>query len=310
LRKAVRNDPNNSTYAIRLADALADGGHNAEAMQALSRLRESDPEDAGINLHLARLAAKDNNVSDAVHYYENALYGRWTGGQVDARQRETRIELIQFLLSHQERQRALSELLILESELPQTAEAQNQTAQLFLEANDLPRALKHFVRAAHDDPGDGTALTGAGEASFLLGDYRAARHYLEAAVKHGGQNPQAVRELSIAETVLKSDPLAPRISTEERKRRTLSIFDHSLDRLQACVEQHGSNTQLESLRTKATSIEPKLRSKAMVQSTEVTRTALDLVYEIERTTNASCGDAQPADDAMLLIAHLHGGGAE
>ena len=66
---------------MRLADALGEGGHNAEAIQALSRLREADPEDAEINLHLARLAGKDGDVDSAVHYYENALYGRWTGGR-------------------------------------------------------------------------------------------------------------------------------------------------------------------------------------------------------------------------------------
>ena len=185
LRKATRNDPDNQKYLMRLADALGEGGHNAEAMQALSRLRESDPEDAEINLHLARLAGKDGDVDNAVHYYENALYGRWTGGQVDERQRQTRVELIRFLLDHQDRDRALSELLILDTELPDTATAHNQAAELFLRANDLPRALKDYVEATRVDPQDVTALTGAGETAFQLGEYRTSHHYLESAVKNG-----------------------------------------------------------------------------------------------------------------------------
>jgi len=307
LRKAIRDDPNNRKYAIRLADALADAGHNTEAIEALSRLRESDPEDASLNLHLARLAAKDNDVSDAIHYYENALYGRWTGGQVDARQRDTRIELIQFLLSQHEHQRALSELLILDGELPQSADAQNQAAELFLEANDLPRAFKHFEQAAHLDPQDVDALTGAGEASFRLGDYRTARHFLEAAVKRGEPDPKTVRDLSVAKTILRSDPFAPHISPAERERRTLSIFDLSLRRLQACAEQHDVDAQLQALRAQAVAIQPKLSPNAVLQNPEMTTTALELVSEMERATNATCGGAQPADDAMLLIARLHGG---
>ena len=307
LRKATRNDPDNQKYLMRLADALGDGGHNAEAMQALSRLRESDPEDAEINLHLARLAGKDGDVDNAVHYYENALYGRWTGGQVDERQRQTRVELIQFLLDHQDRDRALSELLILDSELPDTATAHNQAAELFLRANDLPRALEDFVDAIHLDPGNIDALAGAGETAFQLGEYRKARHYLEAAVKNGEDNQKAIQTLSLTQTVLSNDPLAPHISSEERQRRTLLIFNRSLSRLEDCLdEQQDGNAELESLKTKASAEQPKLRSKALLHDPGLTRTAVELAYQIEKATSAKCGGAEPADEALLLIARQHG----
>ncbi len=307
LRKATRNDPDNQKYLMRLADALGDGGHNAEAMQALSRLRESDPEDAEINLHLARLAGKDGDVDSAVHYYENALYGRWTGGQVDERQRQTRVELIQFLLDHQDRDRALSELLILDSELPDTAMAHNQAAELFFRANDLPRALKDFVDAIHLDPGNITALAGAGETAFQLGEYRKARHYLEAAVKNGEDNQKSIETLSLAQTVLSNDPLAPHISREERQRRTLVVFNRSLRRLEDCIdEQHDGSAELESLKTRASAEQPKLRSKALLHDPGLTRTAVELAYQIEKTTSAKCGGAEPADEALLLIARQHG----
>ena len=311
LRKATRNDPENQKYLMRLADALGEGGHNAEAMQALGRLRESDPEDAEINLHLARLAGKDGDVTKAVHYYENALYGRWTGGQVDERQRQTRIELIRFLLDHQDRDRALSELLILDNQLPKTAEAHNQAADLFLRANDLPRAQKDFVEAIRLDPEDLTALTEAGEASFHLGDYRTARHYLEAAVKHGEESQQAIQSLSLVRMVLSNDPLAAHISTEERRRRTLVVFDRSLRRLEECLnDQNDGGSELESLKTKASATQPKLRSKAHLDDPGLTRTVLELAYQIERATAAKCGGAEPADEALVLIARQHSGGAE
>ena len=307
LRKATRNDPDNQKYLMRLADALGEGGHNAEAMQALSRLRESDPEDAEINLHLARLAGKDGDVDNAVHYYENALYGRWTGGQVDERQRQTRVELIGFLLDHQDRDRALSELLILDSELPDTAMAHNQAAELFVRANDLPRALKDFVDAMHLDPGNVAALTGAGEISFQLGEYRTALHYLEAAVKNGEESQKAIQTLSLAQTVVANDPLAPHISSEERQRRTLVVFNRSFRRLEDCIdEEHNGSAELESLKTKASTEQPKLRSKALLHDPGLTRTAVELAYQIEKATNAKCGGAEPADEALLLIARQHG----
>ena len=306
LRKATRNDPDNQKYLMRLADALGDGGHNAEAMQALSRLRESDPEDAEINLHLARLAGKDGSVDDAVHYYENALYGRWTGGQVDERQRQTRVELVRFLLDHEDRDRALSELLILDSELPDTATAHNQAAELFSRANDLPRSLKDYVEASRVDPHDVTALTGAGETAFQLGEYRTARHYLEAAVKNG-EDSRTVQTLSLVQTVLANDPLAPHIGVEERQRRTLVVFNRSIRRLEDCIdEQHDGSAELESLRTKASAAQPKLHSKALLHDPGLTRTALELAYQIEKAASTKCGGAEPADEALLLIARQHG----
>ena len=86
-----------------------------------SQLRESDPENAEINISLARLAANLGEHGGAVHYYQNALYGRWTGDQVDERRRQLRKELVRFLLQHQQLNLASSELLILEAGIPDTA---------------------------------------------------------------------------------------------------------------------------------------------------------------------------------------------
>ena len=54
-RKAVANDRTNRRYAFALADALTSASHEVEAAQIVLRLRELDPEDAQINLVLARL---------------------------------------------------------------------------------------------------------------------------------------------------------------------------------------------------------------------------------------------------------------
>ena len=115
------------------------------------RLRELDPEDAQINLVLARLT-KQRDLPQAVRYYENAIYGRWTGTQIDERRRQVRVELIQLLLARHERDRALSELLILDGDLPQEANAHVQAGEMFLEAADAQHAVKNFQQAAKLDP--------------------------------------------------------------------------------------------------------------------------------------------------------------
>jgi tetratricopeptide (TPR) repeat protein len=193
-RKATGIDRENRRYVMALADALAAGNHNIEAQQALLRLREQDPTNAEINLRLARLAAKSGDVSEAVLYYHSSLDGMWKGSDVASRRRSVRKELIDFLIARKDQDRALSELLVLDSELPQIADAHVQTAKLYLQVNDAQRALNDFIEAVRLDPLNDEALAGAGETELRLGDRRKARQYLEQAVARGDASPQT-REL-------------------------------------------------------------------------------------------------------------------
>ncbi len=189
-RKATGIDRENRRYVMALADALAAGNHNVEAQQALLRLREQDPTNAEVNLRLARLAAKSGDVSEAVLYYHSSLDGMWKGPNVASRRRNVRKELIDFLISRQDRDRALSELLVLDSELPQSADAHVQAAKLYLQVGDTGRALNDFMEAVRLDPLNDEALAGAGETELRLGDRRKARQYLEEAVARGDASQQ------------------------------------------------------------------------------------------------------------------------
>ena len=134
------------------------------ARQILLGLREANPEDAEINLRLARLHARGDDLAGAVRYYQNALSGVWTAA--GSARREVRIELIQYLLAHDQRGRALAELLVLTANLSDDAAAQTEAGQLYLKAGEPRRALDHFQRALERDPRHPEAVTGAGEAAF------------------------------------------------------------------------------------------------------------------------------------------------
>ncbi len=309
-RKATTNAPGNRTYTLALANALARDNHDAEAQLILLRLRESDPENAQFNLYLARLVAKRGEISDTVRYYQNALYGRWTGGQVDEGKRQIRTELIAFLLAHHEHNMALSELLILESDLPESAAAHEQVAQLFLQAGDLHYALKNYALAAQFDPTDVSALAGAGEAAFRLGDYAKAYQCLEAALGLDPNSETTRKLLSVTEMVLAGDPLAPHLTKEERQRRLLLNFGQSQQRLESCLSQISDderNAALRSLKDQALTMETKLHSRHLSDS-ELARSAVELIYQIEKAASVACGEPEGLDQALLLIGVKHGGG--
>ena len=309
-RRAVANDRQNRKYAFGLADALAAGNHDQEAEQTVLRLRELDPENAEINLDLARLASKRSDVPEAMHSYENAIYGLWTGTHVDERRRQVRVELIHFLLAHQERDRALSELLILNGDLPETAASHTEAGELFLQAGDPRHGLENFREAIKQDPHASSALAGAGEASFQLGDYPAAQRYLEAALSLEHLSAHNQQILSLVQMISSADPLARGVGSKERERRLLTGYEQALQRLRACLARSSKQTEisdLQALQTEAVLLETRLRSKDIGYDPDLLRSGLDLIYRMEKATNVPCGEPTGMDEAWLLIASKRDG---
>ena len=156
---------------------------------------------------------------------------------MDDRRRHLRIELIRLLLNRQKRDLAISELLILEADLPDTVPAHLDAASMFLAAGDLQHALKHQMEALRLDSHNIEALTSAGETSFQLGDYTQAAQYLKAALVADPTSEKTRQHLALAEMVLDDDPLAPHLSAKERQNRFLLGLNRSLQRLDTCLNQ-------------------------------------------------------------------------
>ena len=226
LRRATARNPDAVTYRLALAQALTVAQQDDAARQLLLGLREVQPEDSETNLRLARLEGRRGDTAAAGRYYEAAVLGLWKGEQRLAR-RQVRTEFIQFLLSHGDRDRALSELLALEASLGEDEGSQFEVARMLLQAGDPTRALAHFERVLQASPGDQLALAGAGEASFERGDYARAQRYLHA-VTPGTDRMKELRTLT--DLVIAGDPLAPRLPAGERSRRlvdALSQYDRA-----------------------------------------------------------------------------------
>src|SRR5580698_11531230 len=99
LRTALSYTPGERAYELLLAQALGDAGHTEEAYNYFLGLWETQPGDGFINLRLARLAAKKNDMQAAINYYRASIYGTWEGDGV-VRRREVRLELARFLMAH------------------------------------------------------------------------------------------------------------------------------------------------------------------------------------------------------------------
>ncbi len=311
-RAALTCDPTNSQYQLSLARALRDSNDPRrldEAESYLLALWQRTPQDAAVNLALARVAAHRGSIEDATRYYHNAMYGVWNSDP-DANRSKARIELIQFLLKKGAPDKAESELMALATSLPPDPAAHLQAAQLFEQAPDYAGALAHYEEALRLDPGNAVALTGAGMAAYRSGNYATAQGYLRDAVKANPQDANVRDLLATTDLILRANPFKSHISDAERNRRITAAFAQAEKRLAECAQQTGIDLKVpatitaspvSSLQSRWMAAKPNLARLRFPAETDLPDTIMDVVFQIEQQTAAICGPLQGLDLALLLI---------
>jgi tetratricopeptide (TPR) repeat protein len=310
-RAALTCDPTNSQYQLSLARALRDSNdprHLDEAESYLIALWQRAPQDAAVNLALARVAAHRGSLEDATRYYHNAMYGVWNA-DTEASRSKARIELIQFLLKQGARDEAASELMALATALPPDPAAHLQAAKLFGNAHDDAGELAQYEEALRLAPTNAAALAGAGEAAYRSRDYLTARRYLQAAVNANPSDSDSRELLETTDLILHNDPFASHISDAERNRRITAAFAQAEKRLAECAQQKGVDlktatpaaTPLASLQSLWTEAKPDLARLRSPAETDLPDALLDVVLQIEQQTTTTCGQPQGLDLALLRI---------
>ena len=315
-RTALSYSNDNAQYQLRLARALMAVGHSeeagAEARTYLLNLLEHEPGNGTVNLELARLAARDHAVSDALRFYHGAIYGEWNDDPI-VRRRAARLELVEFLLDAGQKDSARAELIALAADLPADPTLQTKVGTLLLRVAGYDDALKLFRQALVEEPRLAPALAGAGECYFRNGDYARAAGYLTRAVQQDPHLVQAAAMLDTSQAVLNLDPFQRRLGNMERARRAARAFNTALTRLENCAAQWGIDLKaaggdpLQALYTQATDLQPRAQQRYLSRDSELLSRVMDAALEIEQTTAHTCGEPQGLDLALLLIAREQGG---
>jgi tetratricopeptide (TPR) repeat protein len=306
----------NDVYILHLAEALAAAGQHEEARAYLLALADRTPGNATVNLDLARLAARQNNVPEASRYYNAAIFGAWDTSPPE-RRRETRIEYAKFLLDHGEVADAQAQLIAMAAALAPDPVLHAQAGDLLLQAGENDQALAQYKEALKLDRKELGALRGAGIASFRLGDYRAAAEYFDRANRENELDDEAHRMLETSYDVANLDPFAAGLSVAERGRRTAQDFTVALERLKSCAQSQGA--PLEDSAAESTSPLAQLYAQAGQEGPRATEQALrlhpddlapvmSLAFAMETGAVKLCGaPSAAADSALLLIARSHAG---
>jgi Flp pilus assembly protein TadD len=303
LRRASVRNRHERKYALALAKALAQNGDTETARAALLTLRETSPEDAEINLELARLAGRRQDVAEALRFYHNTLYAPWPAEAAEKR-REVRFELIDFLLRHDQAGRALSELLAAAADLPDDAAVHVRVGQLFARAGDARHALDQYERALQLAPADPMGLAGAGTSAFRLGDFQRARSYLRRAPD---DIDDVARTREVVDFVLSSDPFAARIGSVERRRRLAASLDYLDQRLKSCPQPGASTDEphpAPTLAQETATRREQVKASAPLDQ-DVIEASVDLFGRLEQHLSKTCPPPTARDQALALIARAH-----
>lgn len=309
-RAALLYSRDNYTYQLNLAEALLGLGRTGQASAYLLNLWDREPEDGLVNLELARIASSTGQLQQAIRYYHDAIYAAWASDE-EWKRRDARLELIELLLNHKSPAQAQSELIALEANVGDDPAQQEQIGNLFLRAQDYEHALNAFVIALKSERHNPTALAGAGEAAFQLGRYPLAQRYLQAALAANPNDKQSAQALKTTEMVVEMDPFRRQISTAERNRSVVQVFQIAGQRLTGCAlpksTTPGPASTQPSLSDEWASLKPKITERNLERDPDLVESAMDLVFQIERQTSIVCGTPSGSDLALLLIAKLHEG---
>jgi tetratricopeptide (TPR) repeat protein len=187
-------------------------------------------------------------------------------------------------------------------------------ATLFLKAGDYSRAFETFREALRLDQQQQSALAGAGEAAFQMGNYRDARRYLERAVRLNLQDAPTVQRLEMTSLIFSLDPLERGLSAQERARRAAYAYQHAVEHLRGCALKRGEAlegrqpvTNLQTAYARAMQIETRVREPVLRRNSDLLMKATELAFELEELTAQTCGTPADTDLALLLIARRHGG---
>ncbi|MDT8068362.1 MAG: tetratricopeptide repeat protein [Terriglobia bacterium] len=301
IQTALAFAPNDDTYRLKLALALMRSGQLPEARVHLANLWEERPGDATVNLQLARVMARMGDAQEAVRYYHGAIYGVWETHPLQNRE-AVRFELVNYLLSSHQIAGAQAELIALAAELPPNSAQQVKLGDLMMEADQPDRALIAYKNARKANRNNAQADLGAAQAAFALRKYTEARDYARLAVRIDPKMEEATQLEKQSQLILSTDPYAKGINIKTRAERAQAAYEGASDRLNDCLTNH-NDPALQQLATQQASNFKRIRPWILQRDPDLLDNVVSWAYQVEATSEGTCGAPTGVDAALLVLAH-------
>lgn len=299
LRRAHVMERKNLAYEMGLIAALTAAGKTAEAEPLVNELLDADRNDGAANLVAARLRLKEGNLVDAEAYYHRAIYGEWPQNGT-AHRIAARMELIGLMLSKNQKQELLAELLPLEEQAKNDPSLQTRLGRLFLIAGSPSRSAEQYRMLVREQPGDIQAYQGLSDAELEQGDYVAARAALNAAASRKPNDPALRSKLQLASTLVALDPTPRSLPSADKYQRSLHIVGWAQQDLEKCIQTQDlapKPTQQALLEAAAAF----MNQQPAHPANEMAEAVLSLAEKIWQARLAGCGTATGAEEEPLRL---------
>jgi tetratricopeptide (TPR) repeat protein len=306
-RNALAYNPSNPIFQLHLAKALAAAGRGEEARSYLLNLLSESPGSGEVNLELARIAAHNSSMADAMRYYQGAIYGEWDSDPIAMRW-QVRRELCEFLLSRGAVKQAAPEVIALQENTPAGDLARLKiVAQLLLRTQQWNRALEvhHTLLAA--DPNDEESLAGGAQCAFELGQYVTAMEYFDRLPRERREQPDLAYRYDMTRRIFAADPFLSGLSAEVRVQRVANAQLLAQTRAENCARQTGQSleqapprTDLQRVYQQGQDLQQDWAPRYLRRFPDRLDAAMAYVFSIENAA-AACGEPQGDDRALWLL---------
>jgi tetratricopeptide (TPR) repeat protein len=300
-------------YRMGLTLALYQSGRYQEVEPQLLELRAANATQASVNRMLARLAAQNGRIEEAVQSYRTAIYGRWDQNPEQNRV-ETRLELVDLLESEGETLQLVGELLSLLREEPANDELLRRAGLLFLDAGAAGEAIRVLSPMAEGAPDDAELHGALGRAYFSTAQYGLSRMELRRALAVR-PNPDLSELLVESDAVVSLDPnyrrverSEPRITQRARYRRSALVLRRTVDYVNSCYGPVGKelvgpaaprSERAESALAAAAAVLADTRVPA--DSEEATERNMGLASDLWSLRAEACTNIWDHDDALERV---------
>ncbi|MDR3763793.1 MAG: hypothetical protein P4M01_06820 [Acidobacteriota bacterium] len=316
---ALVYDHDNVEFRLKLTDALLAAGAANTARSQLRDYRELHPEDALVNLKLARIEARAGRSEDALLYYRDAISGAWPDHEHgDLQKIDTELEVADYLARLGRSDEAEGVLARLSDSLPAGSPEQIKLAGVFLKNGDLEHARQIYQMLMGRDPGDEPAVVGAARVELAEGKYLAARKLVDAIAKPSAEARALQSQLARAEAL---DPFAKGGNSKIRAARTIAVYQVALRRLAGC----GAPFAMQMTGTRGTArdasewagfarwaeqLQPVMNERRLRGRDDVIESAMRFAFQAEAAAQKDCAAASLDDEALNLLARQRLGAAQ
>jgi predicted negative regulator of RcsB-dependent stress response len=304
LEDALIYSHDNYQYQLKLTDALLESGATSEAVDQLHSFLEQKPDDAEVNLKLARLEARRHHVDEALRYYVAAIEGEWPEHTDPFPQRiAVRFEAAEYLVGRDRMKEASQALQALAGVLPAVWPEQSKLGDLFLRVNDPERALNAYETVLNNNHDDAAALLGAARASLAMGNYGNAGRYLRELRPATDESKELQAELEKMESM---DPFAPSATAEQRVARTLAAYRIATARLEQCSKAARQEPPSKTpepwnvLHKWAEQLAPLMNERRLRGRDDAIESTMRFAFQAEMTADKDCASAGSDEDETLL----------